>query len=375
MFEFFHGSRVGRKTLASLARTCLLFSSPALDVLWHDLDGFHPLLKNFTNRLLCFTTTYQSVLTFTKFYAKRVKAFRGRVTAQESVSSFPRCPKSYLPLLPNLIELEWNQIFLAPNNSGIPLLRYLAGPTVTKVTLSFMLREYSSAELEALADLLKLCPNVTSFAIVPYLLWDREPPQEVGTMVAQWPRLRTLRICAIAQPVMDQLLSRQTLESLHINYFDSSPIYSSTIPATVHELTLRGDSHSLCTRFLKTMYASPTRFRILVAMDDEKEESDGEMFHLLPRRINTSRLLSLTIQSASSIQGILTWHTLGLRGLLVSALVEFGALHELNLDFFCTAPMSDNDYECLAGSLTQLRRLKFGTANSSIPRQWPVLGR
>ncbi|KAF8423721.1 hypothetical protein L210DRAFT_3653804 [Boletus edulis BED1] len=308
MFEFFHGSRVGRKTLASLARTCLLFSSPALDILWHDLDGFHPLLKILP--IATYSVDNPQWLTFQK-YAKRVKAFRGRVTAQESVSSFPRCPKSYLPLLPNLIELEWNQIFLAPNNSGIPLLRYLAGPTVTKVTLSFMLREYSSAELEALADLLKLCPNVTSFAIVPYLLWDREPPQEVGTMVAQWPRLRTLRICAIAQPVMDQLLSRQTLESLHINYYDSSPIYSGTIPATVHELTLRGDSHSLCTRFLKTMYASPTRFRILVAKDDEKEESDGEMFHLLPRRINTSRLLSLTIQSASSIQGIPTWQPWG----------------------------------------------------------------
>lgn len=39
--------QVGKKTLASLARTCHLFSSPALDVLWHDLYSFDPLLKNF----------------------------------------------------------------------------------------------------------------------------------------------------------------------------------------------------------------------------------------------------------------------------------------------------------------------------------------
>ena len=41
------GSQVGRKTLASLARTCHLFSSPALDVLWHDLYSFDPLLNVF----------------------------------------------------------------------------------------------------------------------------------------------------------------------------------------------------------------------------------------------------------------------------------------------------------------------------------------
>lgn len=39
------GPQVGKKTLASLARTCHLFSAPALDVLWHDLYSFDPLIK------------------------------------------------------------------------------------------------------------------------------------------------------------------------------------------------------------------------------------------------------------------------------------------------------------------------------------------
>ncbi|KAG6379294.1 hypothetical protein JVT61DRAFT_11749 [Boletus reticuloceps] len=41
------GPGMAKKTLASLIRTCHLFSSPALDVLWDDLDGFDPILNIF----------------------------------------------------------------------------------------------------------------------------------------------------------------------------------------------------------------------------------------------------------------------------------------------------------------------------------------
>lgn len=35
--QLYQGHEEGKKTLAFLARTCHLFSSPALDVLWRDL--------------------------------------------------------------------------------------------------------------------------------------------------------------------------------------------------------------------------------------------------------------------------------------------------------------------------------------------------
>ena len=43
--QLHQGLQVGKKTLASLARICHLFSSPALDVLWHDLYSFCPLIE------------------------------------------------------------------------------------------------------------------------------------------------------------------------------------------------------------------------------------------------------------------------------------------------------------------------------------------
>ena len=45
--QVYRGPRVGARTLASLARTCYLFSSPALDTLWQELHSFDPLLKVF----------------------------------------------------------------------------------------------------------------------------------------------------------------------------------------------------------------------------------------------------------------------------------------------------------------------------------------
>ena len=232
---------------------------------------------------------------------------------------------------------------------------------------------HSSAELAVLADLPRLCPNVTSFTVFLWFSWDYEPSREVGEMVTQWPRLQTLRTCGIQQPVMEQLFSQQTLESLYIDHQISSPLYAGRIPDTVRELTLSTDSPSSCTRFLETAYASPTKFRLLIGMNEGQEEEDiKEMFHVLPRQFDTSHLLSLTIQPRSSIVGIPKCRTLTLREPHVSTLAQFTALRELDLDLLCTVQMSDADYERLAGSLTHLRSLKLGTANPSITRPWPV---
>ncbi|KAG8214868.1 hypothetical protein J3R82DRAFT_10035 [Butyriboletus roseoflavus] len=370
--------QVGKKTLASLARTCHLFSPPALDILWHDLYSFDPLLKILPVATYCVDDTQW--LTFRK-YAKRIKTLHGREARvpvrfkQEIVSSLQHCPKTYLPLLPNVTELEWSEHSLsAIEDSGISLLRYFAGPAVTTVTISLVRwLAHSSAELAVFADLPRLCPNVTSFTVILSFSWDYEPSREVGRMVTQWPKLRKLQTCAITQPVMDQLFTRRALDTLSIDYHRSSPIYNGRIPDTVRKLSLGADSPSLCTRFLETVYASPTRFRLLIGMNEGQEEPDTEeMFHLLPRRLDTSRLLSLTIRPRSSIIGIPLWHTLRLREPLISALVEFTALRELDLDLLCTAQMSDADYARMAGSLIHLRSLKLGTANPSIMRPWPA---
>ena len=42
---------LGKRTLASLARTCRTFSAPALDLLWMRLDSLDPLIKVLPSRI------------------------------------------------------------------------------------------------------------------------------------------------------------------------------------------------------------------------------------------------------------------------------------------------------------------------------------
>lgn len=44
-------SPLGKQTLASLARTCRAFTSPALDMLWTRLDSLDPLIKLLPSRI------------------------------------------------------------------------------------------------------------------------------------------------------------------------------------------------------------------------------------------------------------------------------------------------------------------------------------
>lgn len=304
-------------------------------------------------------------------------AYEGMVPVrveEKLISALQHCPAACLPLLPNVTKLEWSEYsHAALQDSCISLLRHFTGPAVATVTLSLMRwPTWFSVELATLTDLPRLCPNVTSFSLALHSR-DYEPSEEVGRMLAQWPKLRFLRTCAIAQPGMDELFSQGTLNSLYIDHHKSPPLYSGAIPDTVSELTLDVAGSTLCTRLLQNMYASPSKFHLLIStMDGQAEPDIEEMFHLLPRRLDTSRLLSLTIQPKARLFGIPIRHALELRKPLVSAIVEFGALRELDLDFLCTAQLSDADFASLAGSLTQLRRLQAGTANESITRPRPA---
>ena len=58
--QLHQGPPVGKKTLASLARTCHLFSSPALDVLWQDLYSFCPLIEVLP--IVCRSSRYLTTL-------------------------------------------------------------------------------------------------------------------------------------------------------------------------------------------------------------------------------------------------------------------------------------------------------------------------
>ncbi|KAF9220211.1 hypothetical protein BS17DRAFT_787717 [Gyrodon lividus] len=376
----------GKRTLASLARTCRTFAGPALDALWMRLDSLDPLIKVLPRRMwakkrwpLVVRTFMREKhwLTFRK-YADRVKFVRGpcwRLPAavqHSTISTLAKFHKASLPLLPNLTELGWSELKMSNLiDPSVSLLKYFVGPRVTDLSLFLFCWPSNVSELEVLSNLSSLCPNVTSFtAFFPRSSYN-DPSREVGEIVGKWKKLRTLRSCALPQSVMDQLTSRQSLESLSIELNNStSPLYVGKFPETLHKFSLGGNSAQLCTRYLECVYGSPENCNIRVGADESTTDDIEALLHALPVHLDKYHLHALTIELTSSYWTTLASETFTLALPLLSPLLAFHALRDLDLDLFSASGLDDAAYEGLAKVWTGLKSLKLGTADVS--RAGPV---
>ncbi|KIJ04364.1 hypothetical protein PAXINDRAFT_22350, partial [Paxillus involutus ATCC 200175] len=87
------------------------------------------------------------------------------------------------------------------------------------------------------------------------------------------------------------------------------------------------------------------------------------LFRILPLHLDKSRLRSLTIELTSSYWTALASETFPLALPLITPLLSFHALRELDLDLFSASGLDDNAYERLAKVWTGLKCLKVGTGD------------
>lgn len=311
--------------------------------------------------------------TFRK-YAERVRFVRGpcsRVSAtvqHNVIAALARFPKASLPLLPNLTELVWSELKMSNLiDPSVSLIKYFAGPGVTTVSLFLICwPNHVSSELAVLADLPNLCPNVTAFtAFFPRSSYN-DHSREIGEIVRQWPHLRVLRSCALSQPVMDTLTSRQTLETLSIELNNSSTaLYVGHLPSHVQTWSLGGNSAALCMRYLETIKGSPTRFHLRIGADDSTTGDVEALIGMLPTRLDKARLRTLTIELTSSYWSTPASDTFFLSPFLLSSLSSFPSLRELDVSTYCAAEVDDLGYETWIAELKGLTSLKVGVADVS----------
>ncbi|KAG8214925.1 hypothetical protein J3R82DRAFT_10112 [Butyriboletus roseoflavus] len=372
----------GRRTLASLARTCRTLSAPALDALWMRLDSLDPLIKVLPRRMWA-KKHYPFVVrmfmgekqwaTFRK-YAERVRFVRGpcwRVSAtiqHNVIAALARYPKASFPLLPNLTELVWSELKMSNLiDPSVSLIKYFAGPGVTTVSLFLICwPNHVSSELAVLADLPELCPNVTAFtAFFPRSSYN-DHSREIGEIVRRWPHLRVLRSCALSQTVMETLTSRRTLDTLSIELNNSSTaVYVGQLPPHVQTWSLGGNSAALCLHYLATIEGSPTHFHLRIGADDSATGDIETLVSVLPILLDKTRLCTLTIELTSSYWSTPASDTFSLSPSLLSSLSSFPSLRELDVSTFCAAEMDDWAYEAWISGLTSLTSLKTGVADVS----------
>lgn len=314
--------------------------------------------------------------TFRK-YAERVRYLRGpcwRVpaTVQHNViDALVRYPKASLPLLPNLNELVWSELKMSNLiDPSVSLIKYFAGPGIATVSLFLICwPNHVSSELAVLADLPNLCPNVTSFtAFFPRSSYN-DHSSEIGEIVRRWPKLHVLRSCALAQPVMDTVVSNDSLDTLSIELNNSSTAhYVGQLPSHVHTWSLGGNSAALCLRYLATMQGSPTTFHLRIGADDSTTADMEELVGLLPTQLDKDRLRSLTIELTSSYWSTPASDSFSLSSTLLSSLSSFPALRELDVSTYCAAEVDDRGYETWIANMRGLTSLKVGVADVSKAR-------
>lgn len=315
-------------------------------------------------------------VTFHK-YAVRVRFVRGpcwRVSAtvqQNVIDAVARYPKASLPLLPNLTELVWSELKMSNLiDPSVSLIKYFAGPGVTTLSLFLICwPNHISSEIAVLADLPNLCPNVTSFtAFFPRSSYS-DHSREIGDIVRQWPRLRTLRSCALSQPVMDTLTSRETLDTLSIELNNSSTaVYVGHLPSHVRTWSLGGNSAALCLRYLETIQGSPTGFHLRIGADDSTTADMEALVSVLSTRLDKTRLRTLSIELTSSYWSTPASDTFSLSPSLLFSISSFPSLTELDVSTYCSAEVDDRAYETWISGLKGLTSLKMGVADVSKAR-------
>ena len=317
-----------------------------------------------------------------KKYAERVRYLRGpcwRVPASVQnnvIDALVRYQYATFPLLPNLTELVWSELKMSNLiDPSVSLIRHFAGPGVTSVSLFLICwPNHVSSELEVLADLPNLCPNVNSFtAFFPRSSYN-DHSNEIGDIVRRWPQLQTLRSCALPQSVMDTIMDSHKLHTLSIELNNSSTaVYNGHIPPHVHTWSLGGNSAALCLRYLETIQGSPINFHLRIGADDSTTADIEGLLGMLPQRTDKERLRTLTVELTSSYWSTPASDSFSLSPVL-PALGSFSGLRELDVSTFISSEMDDVAYETWAAGLTGLTSLKMGVGDVSKARPLASVG-
>ncbi|EGN94131.1 hypothetical protein SERLA73DRAFT_188726 [Serpula lacrymans var. lacrymans S7.3] len=190
IFEHAFAAKYGSSTLAVLARTCRVFSEPALDILWRKQTSLIPLLKCLPQDLwiLCWGTKYENfreawALTrdivredwvSVRPYARRIKIFehgppresdRCMIQSKTLLRLLDTCPMS---LLPNVTQLSYATAFISPwwyeyDATFVPCLVRLLNKNLAQITLdihSDIMREEVDVMM---ADICLQCPRTSMF--------------------------------------------------------------------------------------------------------------------------------------------------------------------------------------------------------------------
>ncbi|KAF8994457.1 hypothetical protein BDQ17DRAFT_1430991 [Cyathus striatus] len=292
-----------KPTLASLARTCRMFEEPALDVLWHSLNGFYPLAKclpsnvwdekeDGSGKYVELTQPLNPIdCSRLLHHARRVRCFvagywfhgyRNKKRVDVSIYQALQVVMHNTKLLPNVQEITWS---CGMGLDISPFIQMFLGPNLTKINFHFS-PPVSSVELTVILVLREHYPlleNVTFSYSVDASSLSIESPRQVTELISssvfQWKNLKNLFVPNLTYTALVRLSQLQNLQKLTIENHQLDNVEPVTMkggfPALIYIAILGCGRIMGFISLLKLMDYSPVR-NILVNIEKIETSSSLE---------------------------------------------------------------------------------------------------
>ncbi|KAH7923675.1 hypothetical protein BV22DRAFT_569287 [Leucogyrophana mollusca] len=361
-----------RRSLAYLARSCRMFTEPALDALYSELQLMDPLIRCMPSDLWTVTSNPYSELVislrrlpceddwriFTK-HAMRVRVLGtskpGSLTCNldgELISTLLTSPHVSQALLPRL------EVLICPAWSGeyCHLLRRLINPNLTQFYSRTHTHKWSIPQLSVISSLGIQCVDMKVLHL------RHGPADDDGTsvivdVVCKWRHLQKLLIGAPTDKLIRHLPSLPSLRFLHliIPENDIAPTRRKIdFPETLRVIHIEFVTYSSCKAFLENVYASPTRLHI-ISETWTPPTAIQDFISWLPQHFSPAHLEKLSFGADYRHPPVEDSSIISCKPIFV-----FSRLKSLDLGPLSTAKFDDAALEELAAGFPQLEALCLG---------------
>ncbi|KAG1762908.1 hypothetical protein EDD22DRAFT_537528 [Suillus occidentalis] len=366
---------VGQKSLPALASTCRAFESPALNVLWRNLESVEPIVKCLPSELFSTNRHKDTVLqkpldhkmwdTLSRYTSRVHSITQSRKSKFIELLSliilaYPSAPTSFFP---NLRQLTW--FTDDTTHDAAEFLRMALVPSLLSLTVR--ISPASPAFLSVFSSLGTLCPRLQCMTLNHGRSIDEPFSKSPFIMqpISQLRHLCDLHIWDMGIQEIQQIMQLEALQRLVLDMHVSLSAWDKPSPLqlpgfrNLEVLTIKVNALKRLMNFFSALTIVRIK-KVEVRLIDIAIQSPADVppmlsqfLAILQERCDNNKLESFNFIAATTKSGVM-------ESGIFAPLRAFGNLIHLDLDMCCHISMSNEELCYLVGAWPKLQFLQFG---------------